>query len=108
VSDVLTIDLQRDLLTVRAGAELAGVSVSAVRKWMTRGYTAADGVHVRLRDHGVPGCPRVLGIEVLRAEAATRARAGRVPFPPRAPGARRRGAVDRSHADGATLSPRKT
>jgi hypothetical protein len=78
---LLTVDLHHDLLTQREAAELAGVSVEAVRKWATRGYLDAHGQRQYLPDKGKPGHPRHLGIDVLRAEAATRRRAGRRPIP---------------------------
>jgi hypothetical protein len=78
----LPYDLQRDLITLQVGAELAGVSRATVEKWMRRGYRhPTTGKTVKLTDHGTSGAPRVLGIEVLQAEAATRARAGRRPYP---------------------------
>lgn len=79
----LEFDLQTDLITVKRAAEIAGVSRATVEKWMRRGYLDRHGNRAKVPDHGVPGAPRVIGIEVLRAEAATRARAGRQPFPHR-------------------------
>jgi hypothetical protein len=78
---VLTVDLHVDLLTREEAAVLAGVSVEAVRKWATRGYLDQHGQRRYLPDKGRPGAPRHLGIDVLKAEAATRRRAGRRPIP---------------------------
>jgi hypothetical protein len=80
VVSVLPYDLHRDRLTRDQAAELANVSPEVIRKWVTRGYRdPADGVWKHLdtfpRDDGRDG---YLGIDVLRAEAATRARARRV------------------------------
>jgi hypothetical protein len=77
---LLTVDLHVDLLTQEQAAVLAGVSVSAIRQWASRGYLD-QGVRRHLPDKGRPGHPRHLGIDVLRAEAATRRRAGRKPIP---------------------------
>lgn len=61
-------------------AELAAVSVQVIRNWASRGYRDADGEWTRIRrerreDDGRYG---YFGIDVLRAEAATRGRARRV------------------------------
>lgn len=78
----LPFDLHRDLITLQQGAELAGVSRATIEKWIKRGYRDPKTREKRLlTNHGVDGAPRVTGIEVLRAEAATRARSGRRPFP---------------------------
>jgi hypothetical protein len=76
----LTIDLHVDLLTQEQAAVLASVSVSAIRQWVSRGYLD-HGERRYLPDKGRPGHPRHLGIDVLKAEAATRRRAGRRPIP---------------------------
>lgn len=78
---LLTVDLHVDLLTREQAAVLAGVSVEAVRKWAARGYLDGNGQRQYLPDKGRPGAPRHLGIDVLKAEAATRHRAGRKPIP---------------------------
>lgn len=77
----LSFDLQTSLITLQQAAELAGVSRPTVEAWIKRGYRDGDGNKQHLTNHGVPGAPRVIGIEVLRVEAATRARSGRRPFP---------------------------
>jgi hypothetical protein len=71
---LLAIDLHHDLLTYAQAAELAGplVSEGAIRTWVHRG---------KLPKRDTPDGPRVLGIDVLRAEASTRARARRRPLP---------------------------
>lgn len=81
VGIVLPFDLHTDLITVQQGAELAGVSRPTVEAWIKRGYRdPKTGEKRHLTNHGVTGAPRVIGIEVLRVEAATRARSGRQPY----------------------------
>lgn len=77
---ILPYSLHDDLLTVDQSAELAGVSVQVVRNWSSRGYLdPALGCRVWLRTFRTEaGRPRHRGIDVLRAEAATRRRARRL------------------------------
>jgi excisionase family DNA binding protein len=67
---LLPYDLHNDPLTYEQAAELAGVAEGTIRTWVHRG---------KLPKTDTPDGPRVLGINVLRAEAATRARARRRP-----------------------------
>jgi len=60
----------RQLLTGPEAASLCGVSVEAVRQWKRRGLIAPAGLDERNR-------PMYRWIDVARAEARTRARAGR-------------------------------
>lgn len=69
-SQLLPYDLHRDLLTYDQAAELAAVAEGTIRTWVHRG---------RLPKRDTPDGPRVLGIDVLRAEASTRQRARRRP-----------------------------
>lgn len=76
--DLLTFDLHEDLITLPQAAELAAVSVPVVRNWIKRGYQAPDGTVTKLpAQKGLDGWWLVKGIDVLKAEAATRRRAGR-------------------------------
>lgn len=68
-------------LTYPEAAALAGpsVTVAVVRNWASRGYVDHRGERQRLHVLRCDdGRRRVLAIEVLRAEAATRRRARRV------------------------------
>jgi hypothetical protein len=71
-SQLLPYDLHHDLLTYAQAAELAGPEVAegTIRTWVHRG---------KLPKTDTPDGPRVLGINVLRAEAATRQKARRRP-----------------------------
>lgn len=72
-ADLLTVDLHTDLITYERAAELvtatrrglglADVPPRAIRLWVHRG---------RLPKRDTPDGPRVLGIDLLKAEAATR------------------------------------
>jgi hypothetical protein len=69
-SQLLPYDLHTEPLTYDQAAELAGVAPGTIRTWVHRNL---------LPKTDTPDGPRVLGINVLRAEAATRARARRRP-----------------------------
>ncbi len=69
-AQVVGFDLRTDLVGVDLAADLAGVQPATIRQWIRRRH-----LPVAARDHR--GRPRLRGIDVLRAEAATRARARR-------------------------------
>lgn len=78
MTDLLPFDLHEDDITLPQAAELAAVSVPVIRNWIKRGYRGPDGTVVKVPAiKGLDGWWLVKGIDVLRAEAATRRRAGR-------------------------------
>jgi hypothetical protein len=78
MTEALPYDLWDSRITYAEAARLAGVEVTVVRMWVSRGYTDHDGQHVKLERYVTVEGPRLQPIAVLRAEAATRARARRV------------------------------
>lgn len=81
MTEALPYDLWESTITYAQAADLAGVSVDVVRHWASRGYRDAAGQQVKLTRYETPQGPRVQPIAVLRAEAATRARARRQLLP---------------------------
>lgn len=81
---LLTFDLHADPISAELAAELAAVSLQVVRNWASRGYRdPADRQWKRIRTaHDERGRACYYGIDILRAEAATRARARRKLDPP--------------------------
>jgi hypothetical protein len=59
------------LLTARQAAEVAGVKIDTVRKWVRRGHLEAAGLNER-------GWPVYTALEVAKAEFKTRERARRL------------------------------
>ncbi len=68
-ADPVGFDLHDDLIGVDVAAELAGVGRDVIYQWIHRRHLPV------VRD--VSGRPRMRGIDVLRAEAATRRRGRR-------------------------------
>ncbi|MFC0314498.1 hypothetical protein ACFQNE_01995 [Gordonia phosphorivorans] len=68
------------LLTESQAAEVARVSRTTVRAWVNRGYLDRSGVRRNLQPAGLTdrGHKLYRMIDVAKAEAATRARAGRI------------------------------
>lgn len=64
-SDLEDIDMFETELTTAQAAQLARVTPEAIRQWKSRGYLAACST-----DRA--GRPRFLGIDVAKAEHATR------------------------------------
>lgn len=65
---VSSVDLYVDELTTNQAADLARVAPHVIRQWKRRGWLKPIG------HSAVNGRPRYLGIDVLRAEARTRAK----------------------------------
>lgn len=64
----------RRFMTVKAAAEMAGVTPQAIHNWITRGYLDAEGQRVYLTEHKEAGRRYVILLHVLLAEAATASR----------------------------------
>jgi hypothetical protein len=77
---VLGFDLHEDLIGAGQAADLANVSVFVIRNWASRGYRdPLSGEWQRIRTvRGLDRRAYYYGIDVLRAEAATRPRARRI------------------------------
>lgn len=68
--DLDDIDLVTTPLTTAQAAALAGVKPATIRQWIHRGHLVPTARDER-------GRPRFRGVDVARAEAATRDHAGR-------------------------------
>lgn len=73
----LDYDLHDALIPVSEAARLAGVATSTVHNWVSRGYLNRDDRRQYLRVESFDGARHFVPMDVLKAEAATRRRAGR-------------------------------
>lgn len=75
VSSIITTDAE-DLIGTADAAELAGVTMEAIRKWRSRGYIDRDGQrrYLQVRDRDAQNWPLFEAGEVLAIAATIRAR----------------------------------
>jgi hypothetical protein len=76
---VTALDYRLDaaLVPIAEAARIAHVGPRAVHNWCTRGYVNHAGERIVIPVYLVNGKRQVIPLDVLRAEAATRRKAGR-------------------------------